>query len=320
VNAEAGGSPWLSVVVPSYRGERWIDAALASIACEQPAGIEVLLVDSGPSGEARARAAAFADRIRIRIFDRPDLLSWQSKTNFGVAMAAATHVCWLGVDDVWLPGRAAAVRTWISDAPDTALQLAPAAVIDSVGRTLGTWHCPLPPKRALPSAFVTERLLVQNFIAAPAPVFRKDGWIASGGVDETLWYTADWDLWLKLAALGPVCYRDAVTVGFRIHAGSLTATGSLDAVDFRRQLDTVLARHLSKVALASRHGIERVAQVSIAVNVGLASAARGRYRGLLAAVCGALCLGPVGLWRYWRDSRIAERVLPRLRAKSAGVF
>ena len=54
--------------------------------------------------------------------------------------------------------------------------------------------------------------------------------------------------------------------------------------------------------------------VSIAVNSGLASASRGRYRALLAALFELACLGPVGVRRYWRDSRIVERLLPRLRA------
>jgi glycosyltransferase involved in cell wall biosynthesis len=316
----AGGSIWLSVVIPSYRGEQWIETALASIAREPSEGIEVLLIDSGPSGETRARAAAFADRLRIRILDRPDLSSWQAKTNLGVQLAEATHVCWLGVDDIWLPGRAATIRAWIEEDPNAALHIGPCAIIDARGRRLGTAHCPLPPGRELSSSLVTERLLVQNFIAAPAPVFRKDAWIACGGVDETLWYTADWDVWLKLAALGPVLYRDPVTVGFRIHPGSLTVTGSLDAADFRRQMDIVLTRHLARVELASRRGIERLARVSIAVNIGLALAARGRYRGLASATFDLLCLGPVGIGRYWRDSRIAERVLPRLKARWAGAL
>lgn len=320
MNAGACGSIWLSVVIPSYQGERWIDMALGSIALQRDEGIEVLVVDSGPSGAAQARAAGFADRIRIRIFDRPDLRSWQAKSNFGVQMAAAAHACWLGVDDIWLPGRAAAIRAWIREDPLTALQLGPCAIVDERGRRLGLAHCPLPADRELSPSFVTERLLVQNFIAAPAPVFRRDAWTACGGLDETLWYTADWDLWLKLAALGPVRYRDLVTVGFRIHRGSLTATGSLDAVDFRGQMDTVLARHLGRVAQASRRRIERVARVSIAVNIGLAAAARGRYRGLLAAAVDACCLGPAGIWRYWRDSRLAERLLPRLKARWAGAL
>lgn len=308
---------WLSVVIPSYRGERWIESALRSIAREPAEGIEVLLIDSGPSSETRDKAARFTDQLRIRIFDRADLPSWQAKTNFGVETATASHVCWLGVDDLWLPGRAEKLRAWISDAPHAALQLAPAAFVDSTGRAVGNWHCPLPPGREASSALVIERLLVQNFIAAPAPVFRRDAWLACGGIDESLWYTADWDMWLKLAALGPVPYREALTVGFRIHSGSLTATGSRDAVDFRRQMDTVLARHLAKIALAARPGIERVAKVSIAMNSALALAARGRYRGLLAAVFDLVCLGPVGMWRYWRDSRIAERLRSRLKARRA---
>jgi len=320
LNVTACESIWLSVVIPSYRGEQWIDMALASIARERAPGIEVLLIDSGPSGETRARAAVFADRLRIRILDRPDLSSWQAKTNFGVELAEATHVCWLGVDDIWLPGRAATIRAWIQEDPTAALQIGPCAIIDARGRHLGTWRCPLPSHRELSPAFVTERLLVQNFIAAPAPVFRKDAWIACGGVDETLWYTADWDVWLKLAALGPTHYRDLVTVGLRIHPGSLTVTGSLDAADFRGQMDTVLARHLAQVAPASRRGIERLARVSIAVNIGLALAARGRYRCLVAAAFDVVCLGPVGIWRYWRASRLAERVLPRLKARWAGAL
>lgn len=308
------GPTWLSVVIPSFRGERWIDSALSSIAREPHEGVEVLLIDSGPSRVTRDQAACYTDKIRIRIFDRADLPSWQAKTNFGVAMAAAAHVCWLGVDDVWLPGRSESVRTWIRDSPHCALQLAPAAFIDGGGRPLGIWRCPLAPGRDSASALLIERLLVQNFIAAPAPIFRKDAWLACGGIDESLWYTADWDLWLKLASLGPVPYRDAVTVGFRLHPDSLTVTGSLDAADFRQQMDTVLARHLPRLAPAARPAIERVARVSIAVNSGLASASRGRYRALLAALFELACLGPVGVRRYWRDSRIVERLLPRLRA------
>ncbi len=36
-------------------------------------------------------------------------------------------------------------------------------------------------------------------------------------------------MWLKLVARGTVYYHDDVTVGFRIHDGSLTVTGSRDA-------------------------------------------------------------------------------------------
>src|SRR5262249_28484390 len=162
----------------------------------------------------------------VHLFARPDLPAWQSKTNVGVALAAADHVCWLHQDDTWLPGRANAVRTWIAVAPDAALHLAPSAIIDRDGNTRGVWRCPLPAGRKLAPELAIQRLLVQNFIAAPAPVFRKQAWLDCGGMDEQLWYTGDWDIWLKLAAAGPVIYHDRPTTGFRIHRNSQTITGS----------------------------------------------------------------------------------------------
>ena len=121
---------------------------------------------------------------------------------------------------------------WVETDPGVSLHLAPSVIVDRNGRNLGLWRCPLPDESELPSSFVTERLLVQNFISAPAPVFRKDAWLACGGMDEALWYTGDWDIWLKLAANGPVRYHNTVTTAFRIHGGSQTVTASRDLIDF----------------------------------------------------------------------------------------
>jgi glycosyltransferase involved in cell wall biosynthesis len=302
------------VIIPSYRGEQWIGTALLSLTAERAQGIEVIVVDGGETSATRDIAQTFSDRLRIRVYERRDLHSWHSKTNFGVAVAESDHICWLGVDDVWLPGRAAAALAWIEDDPQTPLHFAASEIIGSDGRRLGVWRCPLPQDCELASDFVTERLLVQNFVAAPAPVFRKDAWLCCGGLDENLWYTADWDMWLKLAACAPTRYHPKVTVGFRVHAGSLTATGSRDRAEFVRQMEQVLARHLRELKSPSS-GAERAARASISVNSALALAAVGNYRALPCAAAQVALLGPGGMTRYFRDSRIVERLLPRVRAK-----
>jgi hypothetical protein len=166
---------------------------------------------------------------------------------------------------------------------------------------------------------VCEHLLVQNFIASPAPVFLRDAWLACGGLDETLWYTADWDVWLKLAASGSVLYHDVVTVGFRIHSGSLTVSGNRDIGEFAEQMNTVLNRHLPQIT-GDIQKIERVARASIAMNAALAAASAGNYHHLPSAVYKALGLGPVGMVHYLRDSRILERLAPRVRAALTGAF
>jgi len=47
----------------------------------------------------------------------------------------------------------------------------------------------------------------------------------------------------------------------------------------------------------------------------LAAAAQGDYTALASAASAVLLLGPGGMRRYLRDSRIRERVVPRIRAK-----
>ena len=307
------------MIIPSYCGEQWIDASLTSLVAEGAEGIEVLLIDSSPTSDTRDIARRYSDRLLMRIFERCDLSSWQAKTNIGVELAQSSHVCWLGVDDLWLPGRAATAQAWIAVDPDVPLHLAPSAIIDKDGRKLGVWRCPLPADQELSSTLVTERLLVQNFIGAPAPVFRRDAWLSCGGLDEKLWYTADWDIWLKLVASGSVYYHHPITVGFRVHDGSLTSTGSRDADDFANQMQIVLARHISRHPGLSRQ-TEPVARASIAVNAALASASAGDPSGLWRATKTILRLGPAGIRRYLRDSRIAERVVPRVRAKFASGY
>ena len=166
---------------------------------------------------------------------------------------------------------------------------------------------------------VLERLLIQNFIAAPAPVFRKDAWLACGGLDGTLWYTADWDMWLKLCVLAPIRYHDEVTIGFRIHRESLTVMGARAAEEFSEQMNIVLDRHLGRLRDAPR-GLERAARASIQINSALARASAGNAGALIRAAAAVIHLGPVGLHRYFRDSRIVERVMSRLRATVTGVF
>jgi hypothetical protein len=110
-----------------------------------------------------------------------------------------------------------------------------------------------------------------------------------------------------------------VTIGFRIHAGALTMTGSRDTAAFRLQMETVLDRYLPAIGTSAK-GVERVARASIAVNAALASASIGNFGGLFGAAMQVALLGPAGLRRYLRDSRIIERLVPRIRARLNGSF
>ncbi len=309
--------PWLSAIVPSHNGERWLAAALQSVVDQNDPGIEVIVIDSSDTPDSLEIVERYADRLAIRACRRGDLLPWMDKTNFAAAVARGDWICMLHQDDLWLPGRSAAVRRWLAAAPAGVMHLHPSYIVDDAGRRRGLWRCPLPDAgAAVPPQLLLERLLVQNFIAIPAPTIRREAYLAVGGLDAQLWYTADWDLYLKLAAAGEVHYHDQALACYRIHGSSLTSSGSRNLDDFRAQMQTVVERHGARLGAAGRR-VRRTAMASIEVNVALAAASQGKFAPLPTAMARILALGPCGMRSYLHASRIVERAYPRLRARLA---
>jgi glycosyltransferase involved in cell wall biosynthesis len=311
----------LSVIVPSHNGQRWLSAALQSIADQKERGMEVIIIDSSTENTSLAIAESFSTQVVIRALRRPDLLSWMAKTNFGAEEAKGNWICMLHQDDLWLPNRSAELRNWLLSQPDAVMHLYPCYIVDEVGRRLGLWRCPLPADGTpVPAQLFYERLLVQNFIGIPTPAIRRDAYLMVGGLDKTLRYTADWDLYLKIASPGDVCYHSTPLACFRVHKNSLTVLGSRDIQDFRRQHSAIVDRHINKLIPGSRTATLRLSKASIEVNVALAAAVAGKFGAISKAIRSVLFLGPAGITRYLSYSGIVDRALPRLRAAVAGRF
>jgi hypothetical protein len=203
----------------------------------------------------------------------------------------------------------------VDQVPDTTMFLHPSWFIDPTGKRVGMWRCPLAHGVELGPERVVERLLVQNFIAIPAPLFSRAEALRVGGLDEVLWYTADWDFWLKMAAAGKTIYYPRALSAFRIHPHAQTMQGSSDTNDFRRQLEIVLSRHLRREGATHciKPSIQRVARFSIEVNTSLAALAHGCKSNPFHLLSGFFGLGPPGWHRYLQYSRIIERAISRYR-------
>ena len=312
---------WLSVIVPSHNGQRWLSTALQSIADQKECGIEVIVIDSSTENTSLAIAESFSTQFVIRALRRPDLLPWMAKTNFGVEQAKGKWICMLHQDDLWLPNRSTELQHWLLSQPDAVMHLHPCYIVDEGGRRLGLWRCPLPADGSpVPAQLLYERLLVQNFIGIPTPAIRRDAYLMVGGLDKALWYTADWDLYLKIASIGNICYHSTPLACFRVHRNSLTVLGSRDIQDFRKQHTVIVDRHIDKLIPDSRTATLRISAASIDVNVALAAAVAGKFGAISKAIRSVLFLGPAGIARYLSYSRIVDRALPRLRAAVAGRF
>lgn len=307
--------PWLSVLIPTFNGAKYLSNALDSVILQDDANIECIVVDGGSSDATLDILNHYRNLLNLKVFERPESPNWVWSTNLALEHASAPHSCLLHQDDLWLAGRIRWLRERIRTYPDARLYIHAVDYIDANHRKVGCWSCPWPESPPMISSQRSiEALIVQNFIACPAPTFPTDYAKRLGGLDENLWYTADWDLWLKLAASGPLVYSRDFLAAFRIHQQSQTIRGSFNPESLLSQMDLVVERYSESIMDEEmRRRILPVAMLSNQINAMLASAAHRKgvvWGHFLRAIVG---LGFQGWKRYLRDSRIKERATARLR-------
>lgn len=305
--------PWLSVIIPTYNGSKYLAQALNSVVVQQDDLLECVIIDDGSTDDTLAIVAEFEQRLNIKLITKARAGNWVTNTNHALEEATGQYACFLHQDDLWLEGRLEKVKQAVSAYPQAVLYLHNAVFIDEQSKPLGMWQCPINVKdKIISSTAIKEKLLVQNFIAIPAPVFLREAALEVGGLNDELWYTADWDFWLKLASLGDTCYLAKPLAAFRVHGDSQTIRRSSGIAEFRQQMRQVVDRHSPPQA---KKEVTKVALFSAEVNTTLAAMVHGKSPNLLKLGADFIGLGPMGWRRYWQDSRIQERVAARLKAK-----
>jgi glycosyltransferase involved in cell wall biosynthesis len=310
--------PWLTVVMPVYNGEPFLHQALRSAASQDEKDFEIVAIDDGSSDRSLEILRSWESKLPLRIEARPRSGSWVKATNYGLASGKGEYACFLHQDDQWRSDRLAVLRRRIAAGPAPDFLMHATGYIDRRGQPLGDYHPPFRESAGpLPVADVVRPFLIQNVLSIPSALFRRDAALEGGGLDEGLWYSADWDLWLRLAGRGRTVYIARPLADYRLHPQTQTSVRAGDLSEFRRQHTLVFEKHFPawKGVLPDADAVAARARFSIEVNTALAALAT-RQKPQWKSLAGAFAeLGPSQMIRYLKDSRIVERMAARLRGR-----
>jgi glycosyltransferase involved in cell wall biosynthesis len=207
----------VGVIVPVRAPAPWLGEALAAVLAQEPPPARVVVVDDGCSEPLELDP-------RVEVVRRD--------ATGGPAAARATGLERLGdvdlialadADDAWEPGKLRAQLDALERHPEATLCFGRATVVGPDGAPTGErWD--EPPGGSLEAAALAPRLFVANPIPTSSVVVRVDALRAAGGFASAFEQAEDWDLWLRLLALGGrfVC-EPAARVRYRRHPGALTA-------------------------------------------------------------------------------------------------
>lgn len=268
----------VSVVIPAYNREASIGAAASSVLRQTHGDLEVIIVDDCSSDGTYARALAIDDP-RIRVLRHDSNRGVSAARNTGLRAAAGRYVAFQDSDDEWLPTKLEKQLALLNE--DHAAIAAYCGMIiihdsEAGSRTVTSYV----PRRDLTcvDGHIRAALLQTSFISTQTLIVRRTALEQSGGFDETLNALVDWDLVLRLSAMGPIRLVDEPLVLQRFSPNSITLSDKRRVMarmrivakhqaDLERQ-PQVLARHLAAIAggwrrlgdtaTARRHAVEAI--------------------------------------------------------------
>jgi len=204
--------PLVSVVIPTYNAEAFIDASIGSALNQTGGELEVIVVDDGSTDSTPDRLRSWNDPRLIVITQTHQGLA--SALNTGIASSRGAYIGFLDADDVWLPGKLARHIRLLQERPDVDVTFSWVRAIDGSGKSI-RWHCP-----SWRGTVSLPQLLADYMIRTmSAVVMRRAAVEEAGAFDSRLVRCVDLEFFLRAALLRPnnICAIPEVLSLYRRH-------------------------------------------------------------------------------------------------------
>ncbi len=238
------GEPWpkISIVTPSLNQGRFVAETIRSVIDQGYPNVEHIVMDGGSTDGTLSILREYAAALAV-VVSEPD--SGQSQAiNKGMARATGDILTWLNSDDRLPPGALAAAA--FAFHTSGAEMIAGACELFSGEQRLGVHltSCadgPLPLDDLLD---LDGGWNAGQFFYQPEVLFRRSVWERAGAhVDESLFYSMDYELWVRFAEAGAALHVIGRPLAqFRVHDDQKTH----DPSRFRAELVTCRDAYVRK--------------------------------------------------------------------------
>ena len=201
----------VSVIVPVYNSEQYIDETIQSITAQSYENIEIILVDDGSADGSILRCREWEKRDeRVRVYQIANS-GPSAARNYAISKATGRYILPVDSDDLidkTYVEKAAAV---LEENPDIGIVYCKARLFGDKNQE---WKL---------SPYSMKQILTANCIFSSA-MFRKEDWEATGGYSKEMIYgEEDYEFWLSIISLGREVYQiSEVLFFYRIHSKSRT--------------------------------------------------------------------------------------------------
>jgi glycosyltransferase involved in cell wall biosynthesis len=211
--------PTITVILPAYNAQRFIESAVQSILDQTFTDFELVVIDDGSTDQTLPILQKLAGKdSRINLITRPNT-GYVIALNEGLAKAGGEFIARMDADDLCLPTRFEKQIAYLRDNPDCVLIGTNVAQMDQSGALIGPM-----PDIAFGHDMINQALLRRGWpIVHPSVLMRASAIKAVGGYVNELCPNEDHDLFLKLGEVGRLENLPEILVQYRKHDASESA-------------------------------------------------------------------------------------------------
>lgn len=234
----SGRDPAVSVCLPVYNSEAWVERAIESALSQSYGDLEVVVVDNASTDDTVGVIERIGDP-RIRLFRNSENLGVCRNFDRTISLARGRYLKFLCSDDEIYPDCVEAMVGVCELEPQIGLVFSPRDIVledpdDAEARTWKAKH-----ERShecfgeLEAVNSGDELLrrwiadsfASNWIGEPSNVMMTRECVRlTGGFHQHMPWRNDMDLWARAMLFGPVGYVDRALANFRVRAGSLSSS------------------------------------------------------------------------------------------------
>lgn len=233
-------SPLVSVLMPVYNAEPFLEDAIQSILDQSFNDFEFIIVDDGSSDGSLSILQEFSQKdTRIRLISRENKGISCSRNQL-VKLAKGKYLAWMDSDDISLPNRLELMTSWLAANSCYNALGCKTILIDSEGCDICIWNTPMD-HDGIDLWHITGK---GGAIVFASSMMLRDAVMSVGGFDEKLTGAEDLDLFLRLAEKGKIANMDIVLYKYRQHIKSISHTH--DQIISQDNIGTVIRAYVRR--------------------------------------------------------------------------
>ena len=204
--------PKVSIITPSFNQGQFLEASMLSVLEQDYPNMEYIVVDGGSKDNSVEVIKKYQDRLTWWVSEKDK--GHADALNKGFARATGEILAWLNSDDIYFPNAVSEAVSVLKDHPDVGMVYGDADLIDDSGVKVGQFA----------SKQTGYRKMLRGSVHIPQATtfFRTDVWQQVGPLDLSLFFSFDYDLWVRIAKHSKVLYVPRRWAKFRIHSAGKT--------------------------------------------------------------------------------------------------